>query len=207
MANRLLVIGRRLVASPHSDSDMNEVSAAATPTDSFHIERCDEPGHLPDLVESVARRFGELDMLDLYDHGDVGQLRMGRDVLFRSDDSPGSELLGRDIAIALAPFLRDTAHVRLLGCKTAAITASVTSLPALSGRLLLLKLARALGGHRVAFGTIASIQRGDFSRFGFRREREEMRLFSSLAAVDHMPPSYDDRGRHIDAVRLGTINA
>lgn len=207
MANHLLVIGQRLVASPHSDSDMNQVSAVATSTDSFHVERCNDPAHLPELVQSVARRSGEIDLLDLYDHGDVGQIRMGRDILFRSDALPGSELFGRAIAIELRPFLRDTAHVRLLGCKTAATTDSVTSAPALSGRLLLLKLARALGGHRTVFGTITSIQRGDFSKFGFRRDREEMCLFSSLAALDGPSPSYQDRGRHVDAARPDAVSA
>jgi len=179
---------------------LDEVSAAATPTASFHIERCEAPMELPDLVASVARRSGELDVLDLYDHGDVGRIRMGSDILFRSDASPDTLLIGGDIAAALGPSLRETAHVRLLGCRTTAATGSVTSAPALAGRLLLLKLARALGGHRVAFGTITSIQRSDFSRLGFRCELETMRLFSSLAALDQLPPSYQERGRSVDTM-------
>jgi hypothetical protein len=127
MANRLLIIGRRRVPSPHSDADMNEVSTAAMPTASFHVERCDEPGQLPAIVASIVQRCGELDLLDLYDHGDVGSLRMGSGILFRSDASPSSPLVGREIAAALSPLLRDTAQIRLLGCQTAAAAGSVTA--------------------------------------------------------------------------------
>jgi hypothetical protein len=126
---------------------------------------------------------------------------MGRDILFRSDASPASQIVGHDIAAALGAYLHDTAQVRLLGCQTTSAERGALSAPAFAGRLLLLKLARTLGNHRIVFGTIASIQRSDFSRFGFRRDREEMCLFGSLAALDGLPPSYQDRGRSVDALR------
>ena len=206
MANHLLIIGRRKVPSAHSDSDMNAVCEMVLPTETLHIKRCDHPTELPSLVMSVAHCHGEIDLLDLYDHGSAGSLRMGSEILFHSDESPLSTLVGHDIALALGPLLRETAQVRLLGCKTAAVIDEVPSLLAQAGRLLLLKLAHALGGHRVVFGTISSIQCSDFSALGFRRELESRRLFSSLAALDREPPTYQERGRSVDLIRPFMIN-
>lgn len=175
MSIRLLVAGRRSGDSSLSDQDMDDVSRTFHSTVTHVLARCDTPGDLVHVVQSVAAEHGPIGVLDLYDHGGPGHLWLGDAWVFASDDDPSSELLGRPIASAIATHLEDTAHVRLLGCQTGTDTAS---------RLLLVKLARALGGHRTAFGTITMVDTIHFSSFGFRPGLEDSFLFSSLAALD-----------------------
>lgn len=196
MSVRLLVAGRRPDGTELGDSDQDEVSARAIQTGAFQVRRCDAPRDLVETCEAIAVHHGKISVLDIYDHGNVGRIRLGSDVLFASDDSPHTELVGRSIATSLSPFLEDTAQVRLLGCLTAGPDTT-----ALAGRLLLIKLARALGGRRITFGTIITLERGDFSRYGLRRELEDLRLFSSLAAIDGAPPTIDDRAKNLETVR------
>lgn len=200
MSIRLFVAGRRPAGSEVGDADMDEVSKQLVQTDAFHTRRCDAPLDLLEICEAVAVRHGKIGILDVYDHGNAGRMRLGNNILFASDENPHSELVGRAIASALSPFLDDTAHVRLLGCITAAPEAK-------AGRLLLIKLARALGGRRIAFGTIMPLIRGNFSRYGLRRELEELRLFSSLAAIDGDAPTPGTRAGNLEDVRPLQVNA
>ncbi|HSR99349.1 MAG TPA: hypothetical protein VLM79_19995 [Kofleriaceae bacterium] len=197
MSNTLLVAGRRPEDTSPSVYDMDEVENKSIHTRTFRVLRCDSPPDLLDLVASEVRARGKLDILDLYDHGNIGGMLMGDDVLFATDSDVASSLVNEDLARGLREFLSETAHVRLLGCSTSAANG-----PSLEARLLLLKLADALGGHRMAFGTITPIQTSDFGHFGFRRDVEIVKLFSSAAALDSEPPLPEGRGRNIDITRL-----
>jgi hypothetical protein len=195
----LLVGGKRPPGSVLSNGDMDHIEAIAIQSHAYQARRCESPRDLISIVEGVYRLHGPIDILDLVDHGGPGRIHMGDALLFASDGDPSSELLGRDIAARLAPFLTETAHVRLLGCKTSVCAPGSPHVK--RTRLLLLKLARALGGHRVAFGTLSSVRQLHFSPYGFGRDREELMLFSSLAAMDAAAPSASDRGAQAQQMR------
>jgi hypothetical protein len=195
VAIKLLVLGRRPDDAELSDAGMDDVEAKSVPSDAFVVRRCDAPSDLPGIVEAVAQRHGPIDLLELHDHGHVGFLRMGNDVLFESDGSPDTDLVGAELAASLREHLRDTAHVRLLGCVTTGAT-----IDAMAGRLLLTKLAAVLGGHRVVFGTIQSVWTEDFTTTGFDAALEATKLFSSLAALDGGPPHIRARLAHLDQI-------
>jgi hypothetical protein len=201
----LLVGGRRPPGASLSCADLDAVETAAVPSDAFVVARCDDPRDLVGVVAATAQTYGPIDMLDLFDHGGPGHIRMGSALLFASDADPASELLGRDIASCLSPFLTDTAHVRLLGCDTA-LLGDPAAKEGLASRLLLVKLARALGGHRVVFGTLTGLGRLHFGPRGFGRDREEAMLFSSLAAIDIEPPDEDVRGAELQRLRPPQYN-
>ena len=205
MSVNLLVGGRRLPGSALSCVDADAVEAMAVTSAAYIVARCDDPRDLVGIVAATAKVHGPIDILDLFDHGAPGRVRMGSALLFASDAEPASELLGRDIASSLAPFLTETAQVRLLGCDTA-VLGEPGSKDGLASRLLLLKLARALGGHRVVFGTITGLGRLHFGPRGFGRDREEVMLFSSLAAVDIAPPDEGIRGAELQKLRPPQYN-
>jgi hypothetical protein len=187
----LLVIG----APPRPDGTFEKVAATVGHGNGidFHVRRCRSPAELPDLVHEVARRFGPVDVLDLYDHGRPGSLMMGDAVLFASDSRPDSPLTNWQLARQLAEALAERAHVRLLGCNTAGMHPASPPVAA-AGRLLLLKLSLELQWRRTVFGTIEMTDEKHFDQRGFNAELTL--LFSSLAALD-MSPSDVTRLRHI----------
>jgi hypothetical protein len=200
MSLRVLIAGRRPDDSSLSDQDMDDVTAATAESESIITARCDAPGDLVGIVEGIAREHGKISLLDLYDHGAYGSMRIGDDVLFASDGNPSSELVGVAIANALGQYLEDTAQVRLLGCDTSGDDGADLK-RSLAGRLLLLKLARSLGGHRVVLGTLTPLECSDFTCQGFRAELEDRCLVSSLAALDSAAPTPESRHRQLATLR------
>jgi len=194
MAGTLLVIGWRTATISPPTSLMNEVAHKVTDSDACRVRRCYAPSSLASVVAEVAARYGAIDRLDLYDHGSAGYLRMGDDQLFRSDDSATSPLLGAAVAAALRPYLAPAAVVRLLGCDTAVGP---------TGRMMLVKLARALGEQRTAVGTIDTTDATDFGTTGFKSSHEAISLFASTAAVDGIAPTPDERRAHLLEIRPG----
>ena len=178
----LLVIG----APPRPDGTFEKVAAKVGRGNGadFHVRRCRTPAELPEIVREVARRFGPLDVLDLYDHGRPGSLRMGDAVLFESDGRPDTPLTNWPIARQLAELLGERAQVRLLGCNTAAFAAE-SPVAGDEGRMLLIKLSLELQWRRTVFGTIEMTDEKHFDRRGFVAELTL--LVSSLAAVDRSP--------------------
>ena len=198
MGLMLLIAGRRPDDMDPNDLDMDLVERKAVQTPSFIVRRCDFPRQLPIIVESVAQQHGRIDVLDLYDHASPGRQRMGAEDWVRTDDDRNSTLFGEHLVLGLRDSLSDTAQVRLLGCSTSARAAGVGSM---AGRLLLFKIASLLGGRRVVLGTIKPLLATDFDIMGLRRAIERDLLFSSLAALDGMPPTSDERGEHIREIR------
>jgi hypothetical protein len=194
---KVFLIGRRVTPtrlSQVSDLDIEAVAAhvrGPPPT----VARCNGPD---DVVQAVrgAAAWGSIDRLDLLDHGAEGIQSMGASILFESDASPASQLVGREIALQIAPYLSETAQVRLLGCNTAEGPA---------GRLLLLKLARLLGGHRTVFGMIDRVIEADFDPDGYAPVMERQRLFSSDAALEGEAPSAMQRFEHLRAARAALV--
>jgi hypothetical protein len=156
-----------------------------------HVVRCRQPADLPDRLERIGAR-GRVEQLDIFDHGAEGMQMLGGGALFASDARPETELLGLPLAGRIAPYLTETAQVRLLGCNTAEGKA---------GRLLLLKLARALGERRIVFGTIDRVIEDDFDRAGYARVMEHQRLFSSIAALDAEAPRAMRRFENLREIR------
>ncbi len=161
--------------------------------------RCSSPRDLIALVDDAVSRSGLLDVLDLFDHGTAGLQAMGDSLLWASDFDPDSELANEPIARALDRYLSPFAYVRLLGCRTA-LDGSMRS-----GRMLLIKLARALGKHRVVFGTNDSIYQNAFDEQGFRTDQEMRFLYSSLAAIDGPAPDIDSRMARIMKIRKTVV--
>ncbi|CAN5268904.1 hypothetical protein BH11MYX1_BH11MYX1_12320 [soil metagenome] len=161
--------------------------------------RCRSPRELIEVVDAAVARRGLLDILDLFDHGTPGLQAMGDAVLFASDLDPDSDLENVEIARPLGRYLKPFGYVRLLGCRTA--LESTTR----SGRLLLIKLARALGAHRVVFGTNDTIYQTAFDEEGFLTTQELRFLFSSLAAIDGPAPEIEARMASILKIRKTVV--
>lgn len=205
MGIQLLIAGRRPDDHDLDDTDMDAVAGQVVQTPAFQVRRCDHPFELPAIVEAVAQQYGRIGVLDLYDHAAPGQQHLGSDVWLSSDADPRSPLHGAGLVLDLRDSLSDLAQVRLLGCRTA-LTQDPPPGPQASGapgsgRLLLVKAARLLGGRRVVLGTIAAIEDEHFGPLGFRRELELDLLFSSLAALDGPAPTATDRVRHLAAIK------
>lgn len=177
-----------------SPFDMETVAARVP-----HALRCRSPRDLVTIVDEAVARIGMLDVLDLFDHGTQGVQAMGDDVLFASDYDPDSDLTNLEIARALDRSLKPFAYVRLLGCKTA-LESGVRS-----GRMLLIKLARVLGRHRVVFGTNDTIYHTAFDADGFVTTQELRFLYSSLAAIDAPAPENDARMANIMKIRKTVV--
>lgn len=192
MTIHLIVLGRRpgLDASP-PDVDMDDVEKLVRPTAARLVRRCDTPSELIFHVESVAQTHGLIDVLDIFDHGRSGAQQLGSKILFESDELANSPIENAYLAAHLRPFLSNTAHVRMLGCRTARSAA---------GRFLLVKLAVLFGGRRVVFGTVDGIETDDFDVAGFETRLERTKLFSSLAAIDGIAPTKKERDRHLDEI-------
>ena len=195
MGNMLLIIGWRAPDATPSTALMNEVANKVQPTDRFFMRRCHTPSALPGIIEDVVARYGPIDVLDLYDHGGDGHQRMGDRQLFASAGDQTTPLIGEEFAVAIAPHLTATAHVRLLGCDT---SSAVVPAP---GRFLLVKLARTLGERRTVFGTMNVTDPDDFYEGGLKPGREPSLLFSSSAALDIEAPTPEERTAHILATR------
>jgi Domain of unknown function (DUF4347) len=128
------------------------------------------------LIDTLRTEIGScpIDVLDIYYHGGPGLMTLGR------SNTP----LDSAISISgLGELLAPTAHIRLLGCSTAVGS---------SGRMLVYKLARALGEKRVVFGTIDSVL---FHHFPRGRFDCQLLLFSSLEAINGEAPKWDQRKR------------
>lgn len=185
MAIRVLVIGQH---SPVQDmfEDVADRGRIGPDTDTFMMLRCSTPGALFDTVRSAVRKLNApISVLDLYDHGGDGYLRMGDPIeppLF------AAEGVGADLAKSLADLLTHDAQVRLLGCDTAV---------AADGKSLLLMLRDAFKKSIVVQGTLKAVVPGDFGVGGFKMAREEQYLFSSTEAAElpkgQVAPTYDDR--------------
>lgn len=176
----LLVIGRPLPVLPNADT---EVVAKKITSPRVIVRRCEDPATLPQIVADVAQG-GLIDMLDLFDHSNKGVQSMGGKVLFQTDDKPTSPLVGADIAIALRPYLAENAQIRMLGCLSGINP---------EGRLLLFKLRRVFGQHRIVIGTIDGCDANDFDENGFRLDGEVANFFDSYAAIDHEAPDKPTR--------------
>jgi hypothetical protein len=174
----LMIVGHR----PPPDGSNEAIAAAiqAKLRPGAHLELCSTPASLVDLVRSVHRRAGLIDLLDIIDHAGPGRQLLGDDVLFESTAVATSPLVGGKTARGLDPFLAPTAHLRLLGCSTAAATPGRETI----GRLLLYKLGRALGPHRTVFGTLRPTHAPDFKPGRLSAVREREILYSSHVAVD-----------------------
>src|ERR1700749_3513983 len=94
------------------DLDLDAVAERLRPNHTF-VRRCTD---LMDFVDAVkhagSRRLVE--RLDILDHGAAGVQAMGDSLLWKSDASPESKLVGRELALEISPFLTDTAQIRLL---------------------------------------------------------------------------------------------
>jgi hypothetical protein len=190
---RVFVIGRHPDPSKlpiTSNAHIESVAANMLSRRTLSV-RCDSPHDLVDIVRDAAADR-PIDRLDLFDHGRAGAQALGEGILFQSDADPNTELMGADIARQIKPYMSETAQVRLLGCRTAEAT---------KGRLLLIKLARILEGHRVVFGVIDQVTQYDFDPDGYRPVMEQQRLFSSYAALDGIAPTAIDRFHLIREVR------
>ncbi len=192
----VLAIGERPLTklTMIADLDIHMVADRMDSRDT-RVVRCQRPEELPGKLERLGAR-GRIARLDIFDHGAEGMQMLGAGALFASDAFPGTALVGLELARQLAPYLDETAQVRLLGCSTAEGKA---------GRLLLLKLARAFGGHRIVFGTIDRVIEADFDREGYARVLEHQRLFSSSAALDAEAPRALRRFENMRAVRDAII--
>ena len=180
--HKLLVIG----VKSKTDDVLDGVASALGSGNGmdFCVRRCASPGELPELVATVAKQYGQIEVLELFDHGDRGLIRMGKGDLFKSDDDPSTPLLNWEIARKLSCSLSRVAHVRLLGCDTTGAKKSPLAYGD-EGRLLLLKLQQELQAERVVFGTLAEIDAGRFDENGFTSDIAL--LYSSLAALDFSP--------------------
>jgi Domain of unknown function (DUF4347) len=190
---KMFLIGHRAEKTPLSvvsDLDINGV-AAKLRRGAPAVMRCDG---LEDFVLAIKHigMWGSIERLDILDHGAEGVQSMGNAILFQSDASPESPLVGFEVAREIKPYLRDTAQVRLLGCNTAEGKA---------GRLLLLKLAKVLGGNRTVFGTIDRVIEDDFDQDGYATVMEHQRLFSSNAALEGEAPSAMQRFENMREAR------
>lgn len=192
----VLAIGERPLTklSMIADLDIHMVAERLDSRDT-RVVRCRQPAELPERLAGLGAA-GQIARLDVFDHGAEGMQMLGGGALFASDAAPGSALVGLELARRIAPHLADTAQVRLLGCNTAEGRA---------GRLLLLKLARALGGHRIVFGTIDRVVEADFDRGGYAPVMEHQRLFSSAAALDIEAPAAMRRFENMRAVREALV--
>lgn len=185
--SRLLILGRRRKAFPSAPSD---------PDDSI-LEQVDNSTSgakklisydANDMETKLSVYPDKIDILDIFEHGRSGHMRIGADVLIKSDDDPESQLTCRVSLKVLDDRLSDNAHVRLLGCDTAHVTNGHSA-----GRHMLVKFARALGKKRIVFGTLAAVESDDFAPDGFIEQRGIGLFFSSLSALDSLPPSYNQR--------------
>lgn len=170
------------------DTDMADVYAQAKQQvlAGYDVLACSDR-----LVETLRANLGSgpIDVLDIYYHGGPGLMTLGRSngsclTLFASDEHAATPLHSAVPISELGKLLAPTAHVRLLGCNTAAGS---------SGRMIVYKLARALGEQRVVFGTIDSVL---LHHFALGRFDCQLLLFSSLAAIDGEAPKWDQRKRN-----------
>ncbi|MGN6107041.1 MAG: DUF4347 domain-containing protein [Kofleriaceae bacterium] len=149
------------------------------------VEECRGVQQLIATAGRLARNGQRIDVLDILDHGAPGGIVIGDEILFLSTAT--GLTIGGDAARALAPFLAEHAHVRLLGCETARLA---------QGQRLLLDVANALGGRRIVFGTIDRVRGGHFHvERGFTQS--EALLYSSLAALDFRAPTSTQRSDHV----------
>lgn len=191
---RLFVVG---VPSGGKDSLLDDVAGKVRGSATI-VQRCASADELVAFVAAHGRRKRKVDVLDIFDHGKAGVQELTGKVLFQATTNKCDRLVGADVACALAPHLRETAHVRLLGCNVAAPNVPPKGG---SGRLLLWQLAEALGAWRTAFGAIKSTTCDDFDGDGFLQRLEQTFLFSSLGAMDTNAPDKGERDDHLVVVR------
>jgi Domain of unknown function (DUF4347) len=173
--------------------DMVRVKASIVQTvPTTELLVCDSPDDMIAQLRALVGETGRIDRLDIVEHGKWGAIAMGDRCLWQSDADPLSPLAGSDAALTLAPLLSDTAQVRLLGCVTGAAAA---------GRMLLVKLQQALGGHRVVYGAIDRLQPSNFQGGRLKPSAEATLLFTSAAAIDGEAPTFEDRLDHRASLR------
>jgi hypothetical protein len=190
VSRHLLAIGRRVPGSTMNDFIMDAVDERVSRLGELLTARCDSPTDLLRFVEFHGQGRNLIDRLDIFDHGGPGHQWLGNETLFRSSSNRCDELEGLPLATLLKPHLSECAQVRLLGCLTATAAG-------VEGRMLLVKLSRALGGHRVVFGTIDNVDEADFGANGFEPFQESGLLYSSFAALDYQPPTAAERTMHL----------
>jgi hypothetical protein len=188
---KVLAIGERPLTRLTALADLDvQMLADRVDLRDTHVIRCRRPAELPAKLERMGARQ-QVTRLDVFDHGTEGMQMLGEGALFASDAMPGSKLVGLELALQLDPYLADTAQVRLLGCGTGEGT---------TGRMLLLKVARALGGDRIVFGTIDRRAEVGFECGGAGAAIEHQRLFSSVAALDTEAPRARRRLENMQAI-------
>lgn len=180
--NRLIIL-----SDPRCpDGALNAIARAIEPTKkgvcqlSPLLHRCRGVSGMLDVLRSQPR----IDILEIIGHGHDGLIRLGEDDLFKSDDRPDGGV-GHADAPKMFEYLSETCQIRLLGCNT--------SMTGARGRMLLLKLAKLAGQHRIVFGTLSSVSARHFDSSGFKASQSLGLLFSSLAALDYAPPDYEHR--------------
>jgi hypothetical protein len=173
-----------------------EIAARVSAGSAWHV-RYPVAAH-DQLIDALrSEPDNSVDRLDIVDHGGPGYQLLGAEVLFASDDDPGSPLENAWLIAELRGKLVETAQVRLLGCSTAGERSH-------EGRLLLVKLALLLNAEparpaRIAYGTITGVEIDDFGPDGLSAAAGRTMLFSSDAALDSLPPGYEERVRRCSA--------
>ena len=197
MTIHAMIIGRRAeTAKMPNDDEINAIAALVSlegypKSPTFFVDRCDSPGVLVQTLRRIAVDHGQIDTLDLFDHGGAGKLRMGNDLLFNGESNGGFS-----IAEELRDLIVHGGRMRLLGCNTAL---------GVKGRNLLVRLHNIFDGHVTVFGTIAGTTIGQFDRHGFRKKYiEEFYLYSSEDAIrdwkaNRRPPKFSERDKALIA--------
>jgi hypothetical protein len=193
----LIVIGSRPDDVDPIDQFMDVVASSIRETASFVMARATRAASLLDIV-AFAAKHTPIEVLDVFDHGTHGYQWLGDGPVFGFTAKDG--LIGGDTAAGLAPYLADTAHVRLLGCGIADDDPRTTTID--EGRVMLYRLGELLGGRRTMFGTVRAVVPAAFDAAGsgFLREMETDFLFSSRAALDRSPPDWEERKDNIKAM-------
>jgi hypothetical protein len=180
--------------------DFDEVADMMSRGRSWTVRRCSNPQELIAAFEELPD--GQLERVDILDHGGEGYINLGEWVLFRSDDNSHNALEGAGVAERMRPKLTSAAQLRLLGCNTGA-----TAFKRPVGRHLVLKLAGLLnpaddlGSNRIAFVTIAEVRRDHFTPEGLDRQQELALLYSSYGALDCACPTHLRRSENITDLR------
>ncbi|MEZ4399029.1 MAG: DUF4347 domain-containing protein [Kofleriaceae bacterium] len=195
----VLVIGSRPDTEDPPDAFMDEVAAYCAASQLVTVVRCERLADFAATIAAVADGR-VIDVLDIFDHGAAGTMWLGDGILFQSNADPASPLVGAAHAQAIARCLAPCAQVRLLGCDVAAQPIGAPVAAAEAGRLLLVKLARVLGRHRVVLGTIRDIGPALWTPDGLHPDAADDTFFSSLAALDGVPPSLAARVEHLGAL-------
>jgi len=198
--NHLIVVGTRPGPNPRPHlGEMNTVAALVERGTDIKVVRCEDPTKLPEILRDACAEFfgGEpIDLLETYDHASVRSQWLGSGVLFEYAANKPNSVEGYDIARQCRDHLRKDAQIRLLGCHLIIDQEDPTG--EYASRVLLVRLAEAFGESRVVYGTNTKIDQRSFTQNGLHRWLPDMALFSSQAAFDSAPATYERRGSNLN---------